>query len=168
MHVAMHLERPTREPRGPRVCSPIWSCSGWGLPCHACYQPRGALLPHHFTLTCAMQRWPSAVCFLRHFPSAHAAQGLPGTLPSGARTFLRNTAAAARPTSQASGYHCPVTCALCLGAIGRRANSRTRRSIALPAERQPERSAPPPAAGSTAPRRPVCSAWPAWRAPGQP
>ena len=51
MHVAVHLKRPTREQRGPRQCSPIWSCSGWGLPCHGCYQPRGALLPHHFTLT---------------------------------------------------------------------------------------------------------------------
>ena len=42
--------------RGPRVavetaCPPIWSCSGWGLPCHRCYHRRGALLPHHFTLT---------------------------------------------------------------------------------------------------------------------
>jgi hypothetical protein len=45
--------------RGPRVagrseprpaCSPIWSCSGRGLPCRACCQARGALLPHHFTL----------------------------------------------------------------------------------------------------------------------
>ena len=26
--------------------------------------------------------------FLLHFPSAHAAQALPGTLPCGARTFL--------------------------------------------------------------------------------
>ncbi len=30
---------------------PIWSCSGWGFPCHDCCQSRGALLPHHFTLT---------------------------------------------------------------------------------------------------------------------
>ncbi len=30
---------------------PIWSCSKWGLPCHLCLQSRGALLPHHFTLT---------------------------------------------------------------------------------------------------------------------
>ena len=30
----------------------------------------------------------SAVCFLLHFPSAHAAQALPGTLLCGARTFL--------------------------------------------------------------------------------
>jgi len=32
---------------------------------------------------------PSAVCFLWHFPWAHAPQALPGTLPCGARTFLR-------------------------------------------------------------------------------
>ena len=31
--------------------APIWSCSGWGLPCRPCYQGRGALLPHPFTLT---------------------------------------------------------------------------------------------------------------------
>ena len=30
---------------------PIWSCSERGLPCHDCCQSRGALLPHHFTLT---------------------------------------------------------------------------------------------------------------------
>src|SRR5476651_1514133 len=29
---------------------PIWSCSRWGLPCRGCCHPRGALLPHHFTL----------------------------------------------------------------------------------------------------------------------
>ncbi len=30
---------------------PIRSCSRWGLPCQCCCQHRGALLPHHFTLT---------------------------------------------------------------------------------------------------------------------
>jgi hypothetical protein len=30
--------------------TPIWSCSRWGLPCHGRYRPRGALLPHPFTL----------------------------------------------------------------------------------------------------------------------
>ena len=45
------LKRPTRIQRGPRHGIPIWSCSGWGLPCHRCYQRRGALLPHLFTLT---------------------------------------------------------------------------------------------------------------------
>ena len=34
---------------------PIWSCSGWGFPCHDCYQSCGALLPHHFTLTRLLQ-----------------------------------------------------------------------------------------------------------------
>ena len=29
----------------------IWPCSDWGLPCRRCYQRRGGLLPHHFTLT---------------------------------------------------------------------------------------------------------------------
>ena len=38
---------------------------------------------------------PRAVYFLWHFPSAHAAQALPGTLPCGARTFLCPQAAVA-------------------------------------------------------------------------
>jgi hypothetical protein len=56
-HVAVRLERPTRGPaRAARcdpktACPPIWSCSGWGLPCHRCYHRCGALLPHHFNLT---------------------------------------------------------------------------------------------------------------------
>jgi len=48
----------TRVQRGPRFIqskrlnrTPIWSCSKRGLPCHCCCQQRGALLPHHFTLT---------------------------------------------------------------------------------------------------------------------
>jgi len=28
----------------------IWACWRWGLPCRDCHQPRGALLPHHFTI----------------------------------------------------------------------------------------------------------------------
>ncbi len=79
--------------RGPRrtpcgACLPIWSCSRWGLPCRCCCQPRGALLPHRFTLTTPALRQRSAVCFLLHFPWACAPQALPGTLPCGARTFL--------------------------------------------------------------------------------
>ena len=38
---------------------------------------------------------PSAVCFLLHFPSARAAQALPGLLPCGARTFLHHLAVTA-------------------------------------------------------------------------
>ncbi len=54
-----------------------------------CYHGCGALLPHRFTLTTHTLRCRSAVCFLLHFPSAHTAQALPGTLLCGARTFLR-------------------------------------------------------------------------------
>ncbi len=36
-------------------CFPIWSCTGWGFHCHFCYQKRGALLPHHFNLTCSSE-----------------------------------------------------------------------------------------------------------------
>ena len=76
---------------------PIWSCSVWGLPCPGLYRTGGALLPHHFTLTPALEftqrraypasransgiafpGWPSsqkargvaeAVYFLWHWPS---------------------------------------------------------------------------------------------------
>src|SRR5690625_5606776 len=40
--------------RGPRRGIPIWPCFRWGLPCRGCCQPRGALLPHPFTLACVV------------------------------------------------------------------------------------------------------------------
>ena len=43
---------PGLEWSGP-LLAPVWPCSRWGLPCHSCYQKRGALLPHRFTLACA-------------------------------------------------------------------------------------------------------------------
>src|SRR4051812_13769218 len=85
-----------------RTLPPIWPCSGWGLPCHHCYQWCGGLLPHRFTLT-RISGVPSirAVSFLWPFPSPCGAQALPGSLPCGARTFLGHLAAPAtiRPTS---------------------------------------------------------------------
>jgi hypothetical protein len=87
--VTTHLKRPTRKLHGPCICFPIWSCSKWGLPCHRCCHRRGALLPHHFTLTQPLTRNGRAVYFLWHFPWAYALQALPGTLPFGVRTFLR-------------------------------------------------------------------------------
>ena len=56
--VSCRLKQPTRMTeagaapgaRKPLVI-PIWSCSRWGFPCRTRYRPRGALLPHHFTLT---------------------------------------------------------------------------------------------------------------------
>ena len=38
--VTTWLQQPTREQRGPRYRPPIWSCSEWGLPCHATLSPR--------------------------------------------------------------------------------------------------------------------------------
>src|SRR2546428_3318011 len=96
MAVANHLTRPTRSSGDPgRVSLLIWPCSDWGLPCHACCQARGGLLPHRFTLTLGQR----AVCFLWPFPSPHGAQVLPGSLPSGARTFLST------PLQPACGDH---------------------------------------------------------------
>src|SRR6266542_2505574 len=47
---------------------PIWSCSVRGFACHFAYAKRGALLPHHFTLTascpahCARADCPGPSC----------------------------------------------------------------------------------------------------------
>jgi len=73
------LERPTRGPCGPHVRSclqrpPIWSCSRRGLPCHFRYRKRGALLPHHFTLTAGpWEPWRYIFCgtFRRLAPPRH-------------------------------------------------------------------------------------------------
>jgi hypothetical protein len=72
---------------------------GFTVPCGVS-PARGALLPHPFTLTTHTRGCRSAVCSLLHWPSARAAQALPGTLPYGARTFLDALArdATVRPT----------------------------------------------------------------------
>jgi len=94
---------------------PIWFCSVWGFACRVCRQPRGALLPHLFTLTrlrapcfgpsrfgeagryTACLRSPEsakhrgrrrAVYFLCHYPSGFPAWALPSTPLYGVRTFL--------------------------------------------------------------------------------
>ena len=52
-----------------RLSPPIWPCSGRGLPCHDCCQPRGGLLPHPFTLTAFSRRRRFAFCCtVRHVP----------------------------------------------------------------------------------------------------
>jgi hypothetical protein len=85
--VTCRLEQPTRGQREPRYCPPIWSCSGWGLPCRFCYQKRGGLLPHRFTIAVLIaETW--AVYSLWHFPSPRGVRSLTGILLCGARTFL--------------------------------------------------------------------------------
>ena len=84
--VTGRLEQPTRESaRNRRLYSPIWSCSGRGLPC------RGLLPAARCALTAPFHPYRAsspAVCFLWHFPWARALQALPGALSEGARTFL--------------------------------------------------------------------------------
>lgn len=69
--------------------SPIWSCSGWGLPCSRRYRRPGELLPRRFTLTATpLFREGAADFSLLHFPRGHPHQSLTGIPPYGARTFL--------------------------------------------------------------------------------
>ena len=69
---------PAFEGRPSALAAPIRSCSRWGFPCRPCRQDRGALLPHHFTLTLPA-RAARAVCFLWHFPWGRPRRPLAGT-----------------------------------------------------------------------------------------
>ena len=114
--VTCWLKQPTRGQREQRYCPPIWSCSGWGLPCRFCYQKRGGLLPGSLATVRALAGHapfhprlirhpslrerdlrpygrkvgyrPSAVYSLWHFPSPRGVRSLTGILLCGARTFL--------------------------------------------------------------------------------
>lgn len=69
--VASGLERPTRKAwTGSTSCTfPIWSFSGWGLPCQPCHQDRGALLPHRFTLAAQAEAWGRRSILCGTFPN---------------------------------------------------------------------------------------------------
>ncbi len=68
---------------------PIWSCSVWGLPCPLHYCDGGALLPHLFTLTSALQPGRYVFCGTFRRPGlSSASRTLSGTLLCGVRTFL--------------------------------------------------------------------------------
>ncbi len=96
--IAGRLMRPTRNsketgrlPFAEANSLPIWACWRWGLPCDDCHQSPGALLPHHFTLTCEpfhVRTAPSAVSFLWHYPSGRPGSPLATTVPCPVRTFL--------------------------------------------------------------------------------
>jgi len=89
--VADTLKQPTRRHRGPRHRLPIWPCSRWGLPCRSV---AGLAVRSYRTISPlpdprrSRERRAIGGIFLLHFPSARAAQALPGTVPCGARTFL--------------------------------------------------------------------------------
>lgn len=108
--VTRGLKRPTRSASdGPSFrppeeggAEPIWSCSGWGLPCRPCCHVRGELLPRRFTLARTCLRRPLAVYSLLHFPSPHDVRPLAGILLCGARTFLCTTKGMQRLPGQLS------------------------------------------------------------------
>ena len=54
------------------------------------HRSAGALLPHHFTLTCAPRSYKGAIggVFLLHFPAGFPGWALPTAMPFGVRTFL--------------------------------------------------------------------------------
>ena len=75
----------------PRV-APIRFCSRRGLPCRRRCRPRGALLPHPFTLALRLMALQPAIrrfAFCGAFPGVAPAGRYPAPYPYGARTFLR-------------------------------------------------------------------------------
>jgi len=87
---ASSRDLPGRRCKGAPYAIPIWSCSGWGLPCQLCCQSRGALLPHPFILTIWVTKASDmAVSFLRHYPWSHPRRALPGILPLWSSDFPR-------------------------------------------------------------------------------
>ena len=81
----------------------------------------------------------SAVCSLLHFPSAHAAQALPGTLPYEARTFLPHArmAAIAQPTPARSLRAQAFELKVIRSPTSKPAPCRTRRCASGPSSRPP-------------------------------
>ena len=96
-----------------RSSSPIWSCSAWGLPCQTDYPVRGALLPHHFTLTGTIPKDCSggifSVALSVKIPLRDSPRPLAGTLPCGDRTFLPLSRAAIHPFPPSSSVRCLLT-----------------------------------------------------------
>ena len=99
--VARRLLRPTRELRRAALNhSPIWSCTGWGLPSFpgrpenwcaltAPFHPYPALIFLNCLNESIQKNECGAVCSLLHFPSRCRDSTLWSTLPCGVRTFLR-------------------------------------------------------------------------------
>ncbi|CEF23199.1 hypothetical protein XACJK2_330017 [Xanthomonas citri pv. citri] len=133
-YVTAALKQPTRIQRGPRQWIPIWSCSRWGLPCRSVtglavrsYRTISPLPAPRHPFAASERAWRCEASlarfsggkgvtrdvggiFLLHFPSACAAQALPGTLPYGARTFLGTLASDATvwptPPGRILRYRC--------------------------------------------------------------
>ena len=102
------LKRPTRDSDGAGHPSSLFGLAPGGV-CHATsvtgrpvrsYRTLSPLpVPHR-------EAGPSAVYSLLHFPSPYGARVLPGTLPCGARTFLRRSCMAKAVAPRRSSLTC--------------------------------------------------------------
>ena len=151
--------------------APIRHCSGWGLPCRSCYQSRGGLLPHLFTVT--VQARPSDLCGA--FPGVAPAGRYPAPLPSWSPDFPR------APKGPRSSSHprerlgrgekgagqCPPSCL----PTGRRpagtARDPSRRQSRRHRDQGPSgRARGRHSAGNPAARHPACCIWRSWSRSG--
>ena len=104
--VAAVIEQPTRKlvaVTGGTIAS-LFGLAPQGV-CRAvaAHAGRGALLPHHFTLTSDTLAHTGGGIFLLHFPSPHDAWTLSSLLPVGVRTFLHLAMAILRSAPHSRG-----------------------------------------------------------------
>jgi len=86
------------------ISSPlIWPCSNWGLPCHFCYQKRGKLLPHRFTLTLRMQFVGGLFSVALSVIVERLCPDVIWQLARGVRTFLERNSLILEDPSRSSG-----------------------------------------------------------------
>jgi len=118
---------------------PIWPCSRWGLPCHVRCRPRGALLPHHFTLTGTRfpeGNAPSAVSFCctfrglapprRYLASCPKEPGLSSTFREKCSDHLADSGGHHTrpcPAKQRRRAQSPAGCSACAPALAKRTAS---------------------------------------------
>jgi len=86
---AASRDTPEQRWKGASYAVPIWSCSGWGLPCPRRYRCGGALLPHPFSFTYAHVGSFLSVALSLSLPiMGYPAGRYPASCLSEARTFL--------------------------------------------------------------------------------
>jgi hypothetical protein len=120
---------------------PIRSCSRWGLPCRRRCRPRGALLPHLFTLTAAIRYAPRRYVLCGTFPKLAPAGRYPAPLVHGARTFLsgiRPSPSRGRGRADAAAAVRPTDC----NGMGARGRAVKRRAACAPQSSARVRAAP--------------------------
>ena len=118
--------RPRPRPESRERIAPIRSCSRRGLPCRRRCRPRGALLPHPFTLTHALRPcgWRDGrFAFCGAIPGVAPAGRYPAPHPFGARTFLR-LKSGGRPADWRNGH---------MSAKARRSRRKERSALGLAA-----------------------------------